>query len=329
MIWLQFLFSATVIVIAAMQLARYADAIALRTGLGRLFIGALLLSSATSLPEILTSISSFNQGVHNLAAGNLLGSNSFNMTLLAFADLASRQRRVLRLISMRHALSGSLAVVMITLVLFFLSADIDLMVGPIGLDSLLIILTYVGSMYLLQRSTPASEQTDPEEVGSEVPSLIRAIVGFLIATVVLAFISPLLVSSSSAIADQTGLGTSFVGLTMVAVVTSLPELVTTISLVRVGAEDMAVGNLFGSNAFNMFSIGILDLFFSPGRFLGAINPSFMLVGLLGLLITGIALVGNVGKIERRFFGLLEVDASLILLLYLVGMWLVYSRGLLL
>jgi cation:H+ antiporter len=329
MIWLQFIFSGALIVTAAMQLARYADVIAIRTGLGRMFVGALLLASATSLPEILTGISSFNQSVYNLTAGNLLGSNSFNMTLLAVADLASRERRVLRVIAMRHALNGSLAVVMITLAVFFLAADIDVMVGPIGLDSIILIAAYMGMVLLLQKSNPVTEQPGPEDVDSSLPSMRTSVIGFIFATALIALVSPLLVSSSSAIADQTGLGTSFVGLTLVAFVTSLPELVTTISLVRAGAEDMAVGNLFGSNTFNMFAIGFLDLFYAPGRFIGAIDPSFVLVGLLGLLITSIALVGNVGKIERRLFRLFEVDALLIILIYLAGLWLFYVRGIML
>jgi len=323
MIWIQFIFSGAVIVVSAMQLAKFADAIALRTGLGRLFIGALLLASATSLPEILTGISSFNQGVHNLTAGNLLGSNSFNITLLAAADLAARDQRILRQVAMRHALTGSMAIVMIALVVFFIEANIDVMVGPLGLDSIFLIVTYVLMILLLHKSTPASDQASPENVDSSVPSLRKSILGFVVATGLIAAVSPLLVSSSSAIADVTGLGTSFVGLSLVAIVTSLPELVTTVSLVRIGAPDMAIGNLFGSTMFNMFVVGFLDLFFSPGRFLGAIDPSFVLVGLLGLIITGIAVIGNVAKIEKRIFGLFEIDATLIIIIYLVGMWLFY------
>jgi cation:H+ antiporter len=79
MIWAQFVVSAALIVVAAMQLAKYGDIIAIRTRMGGMFIGVLLLAGATSLPELLTTISSVNQGVPNLAAGNLFGSNMFNM----------------------------------------------------------------------------------------------------------------------------------------------------------------------------------------------------------------------------------------------------------
>jgi len=326
MIWLQFLISAAVIVAASMFLARYDDAIALRTGLGRMFIGALLLSSVTSLPEILTTIQAFSQGVPNLAAGNLVGSNMFNMALLALADLAGRDRRVLRSVAHRHALTGSLTLMMIALAIFFLVADIDVQVGWVGLDSIVLILAYIGGVRLLQAQSRAVAREQQDEVIPEgVPPLGRAIIGFILAAAVLTVISPVLVSSSSAIAEVTGLGTSFVGLTLVALVTSLPEVVTTTQLVRDGAEDMAVGNLFGSNMFNMFAIGLVDFFYLPGRFLGVIESSFVLVGMIGLIMTALGLIGNLARIERRLW-FIEIDALLMLVLYFGGLWLLYVRG---
>jgi len=326
MIWLQFLISAAVIVAASMFLARYADAIALRAGLGRMFIGALLLSSVTSLPEILTTIQAFSQGVPNLAAGNLVGSNMFNMALLALADLAGRDRRVLRSVAHRHALTGSLTLMMIALAIFFLVADIDVQVGWVGLDSIVLILAYIGGVRLLQVQSRAVAREQQDEVIPEgVPPLGRAIIGFILAAAVLTVISPVLVSSSSAIAEVTGLGTSFVGLTLVALVTSLPEVVTTTQLVRDGAEDMAVGNLFGSNMFNMFAIGLVDFFYLPGRFLGVIESSFVLVGMIGLIMTALGLIGNLARIERRLW-FIEIDALLMLVLYFGGLWLLYVRG---
>ena len=114
--------------------------------------------------------------------------------------------------------------------------------------------------------------------------------GFVLATAVLVVVSPWLVQSSVAIADVTGLGTGFVGTALLAVVTSLPELVTTLAAARLGAYDLAVGNLFGSNMFNMFILGLTDVFFTQGRFLAAIHPAFALAGLLALLLTGLGLI---------------------------------------
>lgn len=324
MIWVEFLFSAVVIVIAATQLAKYGDVIAVRTRLGGMFIGILLLAGATSLPEVLTTVSALSQGVPNLAAGNLLGSNMFNMLMLALIDVAGQQQRILRKAALKHALSGSLAVLMIAIVVFFILAKIEIQVGWIGLDSILLMLAYGVAIYLIQQSASPIMAAEPE-IPEKFPSLLRGILGFLAAAGVLAVITPLMVRSSAAIAEVTGLGASFVGTTLVAIVTSLPEMVTTLAALKLGADDMAIGNLFGSNMFNMFALGLTDLFFLQGRFLSVIDPAFLLVSMIGLIMTVMALIGNLARIERRLW-FLEVDALALILVYAGGLWLLYSRG---
>jgi cation:H+ antiporter len=118
MIWLQFLASAAVVVLAAIKLAEYSDVIAVRTRLSGMFIGTLLLAGATSLPELLSATNALAIGAPNLAAGGLLGSNMFNMFMLAILDILGRNARVLRRVAMRHALTASLATLLIGLVVF-------------------------------------------------------------------------------------------------------------------------------------------------------------------------------------------------------------------
>lgn len=324
MIWVEFIFSAAVIVIAATQLAKYGDMIAVRTRLGGMFIGILLLAGATSLPEVLTTISSLSQGVPNLAAGNLLGSNMFNMLMLALIDVAGQQQRILRKAALKHALTGSLAVMLIAMVVFFILAKIEIQIGWVGLDSILLMLAYGIAIYLIQQNA-SPLATVETEIPEKFPSLLRGILGFLVAAGVLAIITPMMVRSSAAIAETTGLGASFVGTTLVAIVTSLPEMVTTLAALKIGADDMAIGNLFGSNMFNMFALGLTDLFFLQGRFLSVIDPAFLLVSVLGLIMTVMALIGNLARIERRLW-FLEVDALALILVYAGGLWLLYTRG---
>jgi cation:H+ antiporter len=85
---------------------------------------------------------------------------------------------------------------------------------------------------------------------------------------------------------------------------------------------MAIGNLFGSNMFNMFALGLSDLFYLGGRFIGVIDESFLLVGMLGLIMTVLGLVGNLARLERRIL-FLELDALALIVLYIGGMWLLY------
>lgn len=324
MVWVQFVLSALVIVVAAYFLAKYGDVIAIRTGLGGMFIGILLMAGATSLPELLTSMEAVRQNTPNIAAGNLLGSNGFNMLLLAVLDLLHRSQRILRKAAMRHALTGSLAILMIGLSLFFITAEINVKVGWVGLDSIIIIAAYVFALRLIsgdQEKGKPAEKYIPEGT----PKLWIGFLGFVAAAGVLIFITPIMVGASNEIAEITGLGTTFVGTTLVALVTSLPEMVTTIAAIRIGASDMAIGNLFGSNMFNMFALGLTDLFYTQGRFLATIDPAFMLVGLFGLLMTTIGLVGNLAKLEKRFW-FIEIDSLLLFILYFSGMWLLYQQG---
>jgi cation:H+ antiporter len=217
---------------------------------------------------------------------------------------------------------------MMGLVVFFILANLPWQIGWVGVDSLIILLVYIGGIRLIQlqggqsgTSIEASEKGAPDHV----KSLPRALFGFGAATVVLMVVVPYLVSSSATIAEITGLGTGFIGMVLVAFVTSLPELVAAMAAIRLGAFDLAVGNLFGSNVFNMFALALVDVFYTQGRFLAGIDPAFSLAGLLGLLLTSLGLIGNLARLERRFL-FVELDALLLIVVYLAGLYLLYARG---
>ncbi len=324
MVWLKFIVASAAIIAAAIQLAKYADIIAVRTRLGGMFVGTLLLAGATSLPELLTTINSLNQQVPNLAAGNMFGSNMFNMAMLAVLDLTNQQARILRQVAMKHALTAGLAILLIGMAVFMILLNADVKIGWVGIDSLALILVYLGGIRLLHGNNPPPLGI-PEEIDQRLPSLKKASLGFAASTLVLVAISPLLVSSSAEIATITRLGTGFVGVVLVGIVTSLPELVTTVSAARMGAYDLAVGNLFGSNVFNMFALGLTDVFLGSGRFLGLIDRDFALIGMIGLLLTVMGLIGNLARLERRLL-FIEIDALLLLLIYFGSLWLIYTLG---
>jgi cation:H+ antiporter len=325
MVWLTFIASSAILVAAAVKLAQYGDVIAVRTRLGGMFIGVLLLAGATSLPEMLTMVNSFKVNAPGLAAGNMFGSNMYNMFLLAVLDLLNQQARILRRVAMTHALTAALGSAMIGLSVFFILGDIHVSIGWMGADSLVLILVYIGGIRLIQMNGQASSTAVELPMDRPVMPLWRALLGFALATGVLVMITPWLVRSSNEIAEITGLGAGFVGTTLLATVTSLPETVAVVAAARIGAYDMAVGNLFGSNVFNMFALGLADAFYTPGRFLGAIDPTFALVAMLGLLLTNLALIGNIARVERRL-AFVEADALLILLVYFGGMIFLYTRG---
>ena len=329
MIWLEFFLSTVVLVIAARYLARYGDVISLRTGLGGVFIGTLLMAGATSLPELLTAINALQQDAPDLTAGNIFGSNMFNMFLLAVVDILFYRVRILRRVTINHAVSATLAVLLTSVALFFILAQIDVSIGWVGVDSLILIAIYVLGARL-GSGGGGSDEGDDEEIPDNTPSLRTALIGFGVATVALVLITPVLVRSSIGIAEQTGLGTGFIGVTLVGIVTSLPEVMTTIAAARIGAYDLAIGNLFGSNMFNIFALGLVDFFYTDGRFLAEVSSTMTIAGMLALLVTTLALLGNLARNltrggMRRL--LIDADALMIAIIYVLGMVLLYNRGL--
>jgi cation:H+ antiporter len=327
LIWFEFLISAALIVLAAIKLAECADTIALRTKLGRMFVGTLLLAGATSLPELFTTLNSLGQGLPELAAGNIFGSSMFNMLMLAVLDLVNPRTRILRRVAVNHALSAGIAVLLTGMAVFFIQANIAIQIGWVGLDSILLVGMYwLGMALIYGRNHVRGELADnPTANVQGVPGMASAVLCFLGATVVLVMVTPWLVHSSVGIAEITGLSTGFIGTALVALVTSLPEVVTAVAAVRIGAHDLAVGNLFGSNIFNIFALGSTDFWYFQGRFLATVDPTLTLAGLAGLLLTSLGLVATLAQVERRIL-FVEVDALLILLGYLGAMLLLYSRG---
>lgn len=326
--WIVFLLSAAVVVFTANKLAEYGDVIAVRTNLGGLLVGTLFLAAATSLPELLTSISAFRSGVPNLAVGNFLGSNMVNMLLLAIIDLINYQVPLMRRMAISHTLTAVLASLLMLLSVISIIGKFNLSVSWVGIDSLVLIALYFGGVWLIQQETKiVSGAQEPKVIAIEedFPSLQRGIVGFLISAVILILVVPQLVRASTEIAIITGLGTSFVGTSLLSLVTSLPELLAALAAVRMGAFDLAVGNLFGSSVFNMLGLGLADLFYTNGSLLAEIDPGFALVGLLALLLTNMALLANLARFERRFL-FIELDSAAIIVVYFSGMYMLFLRS---
>ncbi len=325
MAWVQFALSAAVIAFVAFKMTQYANVIAVRTRLGGMFVGTILLAAGTSAPEIITNASSVRLGVPNLAAGDLFGSCMFNMLILALLSVVCTRTRILRQVSTSHALTASLATLLTGMAALFVLARIPWRIGWLGLDSLSMILVYGGGIWLIRQENRRSGA--PVGIELDVPGigLKHASLGFVVSLAVLVAASPWLVRAAKEIALITGLGTGLVGVTLFAFVTSLPEIVAVLVAVRLGAYDMAVGNLFGSNVFNMLAMGITDGFYTQGLFFSDIDANFALAGLIVLVLINLALVGNLARPEQKLW-FVEPDALLIILTFVGGLLLLYHRG---
>jgi cation:H+ antiporter len=332
---LAFLVSAAVIVAGGTFLARAGDVIAARTKLGGLWVGSVFLAFATSLPEITTDIAAVRIGAPDLAAGDLFGSSMANMVILALIGLMPAGRGVFRKVTLDHALYASLAVIMtcIAAITILMRPTVSLL--GIGPGSILLLATYaVGSRVVFLHTTLARESAatiemsgvapeaqDRHKQKSAEPSLRRAIVTFAGASIVILAAAPWFARSAQGIAVATGIGSTFIGTWLVGFSTSLPELVTSLAAMRIGAFDLAVGNLFGSNALNMSIFFVLDAVHREGPILTAVSPVHVISALSAIVLMSIALGALVYRAKGKLT-FLEPSSAVILVAYVIALALV-------
>jgi len=349
-IWTQFFLCAAAIVLAGTKLTRYGDRIAEATGLGRLWVGAVLLSIVTSLPEMVTACSSAWLGEPDIALQNMIGSNLFNILVLVMLDFLLRHRAVLAEADPGHrgsAWTGTamMMVVAAAALTFNLGQDRGFAFKPydrllIGADSAVLIVIYGWAMWRIfkvgrdQRdSRSAAESAEARDKGM---NLTRIWLVFGVsATLIVIFgyrmtqLGDIISETPLTIAGhQFMISDNFVGMFLIAIATSLPELVVTISAARLGAADMAVGNILGSNIFNMAIIALADFFYFHGPMVLFSGRAVIYTALLGALLTGIALHGLGRPVRRLAFSRLGPHSIAILVLYVSGMVFLASRGLL-
>lgn len=311
-----FLFTGALVFLIAGRLARHADRIADATGLGRVWIGSLLLAGSTSLPELVTDVNAGLLGVPDIGVGDLLGSTMANMLILAALDLAMPKRRILESVAVDHVLVATLALVLTAMAGIAIGAGGLGRLGHVGLDTLGIATAYVLGMRVVYRSSVPSTPGDQLELGEDRrPLLRRGLSGFAIATAGLFVLAPLLVVSAEAVALETGLSQTAVGTLLVGITTSFPEMAATVAAVRLGALDLAVGNIFGSNAFNMFVLLPMDIAYLPGPVLAGVAPAHALTAQVAVLTLGLGMLGILGRAARRT-GLVRLESLAILAAWL-------------
>ncbi|MBT8453206.1 MAG: hypothetical protein KJO40_14695 [Deltaproteobacteria bacterium] len=320
-----FVVSSAVLVRAGSSLAGYADQIADRTKMSRLFVGTLLLAFATSLPELVTEVTAARAGAPDLALGDLFGSSMANMAILASIDLVYRGR-VWPSVELGHARVAAVAIALTAMVALSIFTQTTLGIGWVGITPIAIAVLYVASIAWFRRmpllARPGLETPEVEvqkATGWSAKAAERSTrslwLRFAGSAFMILLTAPVVTLSVKVIADATGIAQTFLGAALLAVTTSLPELIASIASVRIGAYDMAVGNLFGSNVANMSVLLFADLAYTEGPILAAVSQSQVVAGLGAILLMAIAVAAIVGESERTRFRRLEPDAIVLLTIY--------------
>jgi cation:H+ antiporter len=246
-----FVASLFVLSVGADLFVRGASALAARLGLSALFVGLVIVGFGTSMPEFATSVAAALRGFDGIAVGNVVGSNIFNVAgilgLLA----------VLRPVRVAVAARGELVYVLAAAVVPFAALPFDGVLGRTAGALLLVALgSYVWRAFRSGRSDGVSDVVaEAVAARSPAPATPTSCVLLLVAGLAtLVMGSELLVHSAGAVARAAGVSDLVIGLTIVAFGTSAPELVTSLVALRRGEADLAVGNVFGSNVFNVLGV---------------------------------------------------------------------------
>lgn len=327
MIWFQFLAASIVIVIGGVRLARYGDVLGEKTGLGRSWTGVVLLAATTSLPELFTGFGATAlAALPDIAVGDVLGSCMFNLLILSFMDAVQPEPLSTRA-HQGHALSVGFGIVLIGIAGFGLLGGIRVpAILWVGLYSPVLIAVYFISMRLIFVHERARRAKELQEVAEELQyadiSLRRAAVHYGVAATLVIAAALWLPRLGAELARQTGLGEAFVGSLFVAITTSLPEIVVSLAAVRIGAVDLGIGNVLGSNLFNLLILGLDDVFYTQAPLLADVSRAHSVSAVAVVTMNGLFLIGLTYRAMTKRF-VIAWDTSAIAAVYVTSVALSY------
>ena len=319
MVWFKFILCILVIFFSGRKVAKYGDIIAGKTGLGGAWIGLILISFITSLPELFNGVSAITLvDAPDLTVGDVLGANMFNMFNLALLDIVYRNGSLLAVVGRTHRLTGAFSLLLVLLVaisIFLSSPSFTMGIGWIGWYTPVIIVLYIALvriLFIYERHQLSLQET---QLNYEEKPLGRVYLHFAMSAVFIIGAGIWLAFIGNEIAQVHGWGQSFVGSLILAFSTTLPEITVSFAAMRIGANDMAVANMIGSNLFNMAIIPIDDLLYLKGPVLVAVSQGNLTTALAVMLMTILFIAGLRFK-PRRYRRLSWYNSAMILLFVL-------------
>ena len=334
MLWIEFIICAGLIIWAATLLSKYGDVLADKTGLGRAWVGAILIAGVTSLPELASGISAvawLNQP--NLAAGAVLGSCLFNLALIAMMDLAYQPGRILAKAHDGHILSSGLGILLLGMV------AVGVLVGAqysgvgipgFSLLSLLILIIYAigGRLISTVEQARQTEVLDQEAQAGNYAhiSTRKAWLVFIFSAISVVGLGIWLSFIGDRIATTTGLSASFVGSLFLATSTSLPEIASSLAAIRIGAIDMAIANVLGSNLFNIAILSVYDMADGRANFWTSLTNANGFTAVMAMMMTGVVIVSLMVRMSPKRLTRISWDGFTLIVMYLGAMVMLYILG---
>lgn len=332
-----FLLSGVLVWIAGTRLAIHGDELAERLGLTKEFIGLIFLATVTELPEIITTVTAAQVGNAALVLGNMFGGITMQTAILAVVDF----------VAVRHALTSwprkpthaLLAIMLIVLLSLLLAitflGDVSLALN-IGIGAICLSCGYPLVIALL-RSYDEKTTWAPVDLPDEAErdtivatkakrsagaSTRKLIIRSAIFSLVILVAGIALAISADTLAERSALGSSFIGVTLLAAATSMPELSTTLAAARIGAYTMAISNIFGSNLIMLALLLPADLAYRGGPILAEVDASAQFSLATGIVVTAIYVAGILIRRTPSILGA-GLDSWLVMTVYVASLFALY------
>ncbi len=322
-----FLLAAVTIAVFGVVMTRAARDIAHRTQLGELLIGAVLIGAVTSLSGLMTSVTAAWTGHPALAVSNALGGIAAQTAFLAVADIAYRRA------NLEHAAASAENLVLCTFLLILLSthhlgiATPEMSLFGVHPVSMILIGAYLFGLALIRRTHDVpmwlprdTYDTKPESEADDL-ELDRAMwvvwLAFIGCATLVAASGWLLATVAVPLAGRTGLSESFVGGTLTAIASSLPELIVALAAVRMKALSLAVGNIIGGNAFDTLFVSVSDIAYRDGPIYAAISFAEQFWLAVTALMTSLLLLGLLFR-QRHGVANIGFESAGLLVIYALG-----------
>ena len=331
-IWLSLSACLAVIGFAGVRLSRYGDIIAEKSGMSRGWVGLILLATVTSLPELVTGLSAVTvANSPDIAVGDIMGSCVFNLLIIVALDFLYRKESIYTRAHQGNVLSAGYGVALIGFAGFNLllyRGGTFPAIGHVGLYTPVILLLYLLAMRSLYRYEQAQVSAYVEERAERYPdmNLAQAVQGYVMAALAVVAAGIWLPFVARDLAAIMAWEQSFVGTLLVAAITSAPEVVVTVAALRMGQVDLAIGNLFGSNLFNIALLAIDDLAYLPGPLFADVSISHAASAFSAMMMSGLAVVGLVLRPQSRVFRTVSWISLLLLVIYLLNSLFLYLYG---
>ncbi|BAY80690.1 putative sodium/calcium exchanger protein [Calothrix parasitica NIES-267] len=331
MLWIQVIICIALVIAVSSKLSQSADMVAEKSGLGRNWVGAILLAGSTSLPELATGVSAVNYlDAPDLAAGGIFGSCLFNLMILAILDIITGGGPLFQQAQVSHGLAAGLGSLMLGVAatgIFLADRGLDPVLGWVGIPSIVLIVVYLVSARLIakferrRRSEVLEQESEAYEYEHVKPR--KAYLTFALCSLAIIVLGVWLAWLGDEVVKETGLEESFIGSLLLAITTSLPEVAAGIAAVRLDAVDLAISNVFGSNIFNMAILGIYDIVYIKGDFFAKVAQVHIFTAVIAMMMTSLAIVGLIYRATRPSRLYLTYDVLGLIVLYLGGMYIVY------